>query len=87
MKKSARAWDFLSEEQRPQAIHEIISFFLTERNEKIGVVAAEQFLDFFLQSVGNKIYNKAVDDIKPFLTKELEDTLLNLDISLRRQVK
>ncbi|KKU50917.1 MAG: hypothetical protein A3A28_01585 [Candidatus Sungbacteria bacterium RIFCSPLOWO2_01_FULL_47_32] len=79
-----RAWDFLSDEQRRTVIDEIIGYFATEKNETIGVVAAENILDFFLQSAGNAIYNKALDDIKPFLASELESTLLNIDISLRK---
>lgn len=86
MDRNTRAWDFLSEDQRRAAVNEIIGYFLDERNETIGIVAAGHILDFFLQTCGSAVYNKAIDDIKPFLTKELESTLLNLDISLRKKV-
>ena len=86
MKEEKRAWDFLSKDQRRAAIDEVIGYFKSEREEEIGLIAAENILDFFLQTGGSAIYNKAIDDIKIFLAKESEDTLLNLDVTLRRQV-
>lgn len=86
MKENTRAWDFLSPQQRQGAINEIIDYFSAERDEAIGAIAAGNLLDFFLQTAGSAVYNKAIDDIKPFLTKELDEALLNLDISLRKQV-
>lgn len=83
--KSKRTWDVLSDEQRRKAIAEIIDYFQTERNEEIGVIAAENVLDFFLQNFGNMVYNKALDDMRPFLEKEFDGTLINMDVSLRRK--
>ncbi len=80
-----RGWDVLSKDERQKITNEIITFFSEEREEKIGVVAAEQMLDFFLQTAGIPIYNKAVDDIKPFLEKKLGDTLFDIDTFLRKQ--
>jgi uncharacterized protein (DUF2164 family) len=79
-----RDWDVLSDARRRLVIDEIIAYFAEERNEKIGVVAAGNILDFFLQVVGNSVYNKALDDLKPLLEKNLGDTLLDVDISLRK---
>lgn len=79
-----RDWDVLSDARRRLVIDEIIAYFSEERNEKIGVVAAGNILDFFLQVVGNSVYNKALDDLKPLLEKNLGSTLLDVDISLRK---
>lgn len=87
MNENKRAWGYLSKEQRRATVDEIIGFFLSERNETIGVVAAENILDFFLQTAGSTIYNSAIDDVKPFLTKEFEDMLVNIDVTLRKQVE
>lgn len=84
MSETKRDWDLLSEDQRRLVISQITSYFETERNEKIGVIAAEQLLDFFLRDVGSTIYNRALDNIKPFLEKNLEKTLLDIDTSLRK---
>ncbi|MFZ1654758.1 MAG: DUF2164 family protein [Candidatus Moraniibacteriota bacterium] len=79
-----RDWDVLSDAERRLAVDEIIAYFTTERNEKIGVVAVGSILDFFLQVVGNSVYNRALDDLKPLLEKNFGDTLLDVDISLRK---
>ncbi len=85
MNEIKRDWDVLSNDQRRKIIDEIITFFSEEREEKIGVVAAEQILDFFLRITGKPIYNKALDDVKPFLEKKLGDTIFDIDTFLRKQ--
>lgn len=52
----------LSEEQRNTIINNIITFFQQERDEEIGVIAAEAIVDFFLDDCGKILYNKAIDD-------------------------
>ena len=69
MKKVDRKWDFLSKEKRASCINEIITYFKEEREEKIGIIAAESILDFLLQGVGGDIYNKGIDDSKKTLQK------------------
>lgn len=85
MKEIKRYWDVLSDEERRKIIDELITFFSEKRDEKIGVVAAGEMLDFFLRTAGGPIYNKALDDVKPFLEKKLEDTLFDIDTFLRKQ--
>ena len=57
----------LSEEERRAATEDIISYFLDIRDEEIGIIAAEDILDMFLDKLGNKIYNKAIDDSSRFI--------------------
>lgn len=78
MAKVKRNWDLISEEQRKANIEEIINFFQNERDEEIGIIAAEDLLDFFLQTVGMEIYNKGIKDSKIFIKTRFED--LELDI-------
>jgi uncharacterized protein (DUF2164 family) len=66
-----RSWDLLTDEKRKKAIDEIIGFFQSERNETIGVIAAESILDFILQTVSKDIYNKGVDDTYSFLKEHV----------------
>lgn len=47
-----RKWDLISEEYRKESIREIIDFFQTEMDEEIGIIAAENILNHFLQTVG-----------------------------------
>jgi uncharacterized protein (DUF2164 family) len=84
MAQAKRAWDYLNDEQRKKAIEEIIAFFESEREEKIGVIAAEQLLDMFLQSSGKEVYNKAIEDAKEFLRKKMEDVEIDIDINLHK---
>jgi len=69
----------LSTEQSTRAINEIIEFFRTERNEDIGVIAAEAILDLFLEEVGKTIYNKGVKDARQILEQRLSDFGIDLE--------
>ncbi len=85
MTEIKRDWDVLSKDERQKIVNEIIAFFTDERGEEIGVVAADQILDFFLRTTGGFIYNKALDDTKPFIEKKLGDALFEIDTFLRKQ--
>ncbi len=50
----------LPREVRQQAITSIEKFFLEERDERIGNVAAGALLGFFLEEIAPSIYNQAV---------------------------
>lgn len=80
-----RSWDILTEEQREKAINEIISFFSSEKNEEIGVIAAGNILDVFLQTAGIDIYNQGIDDSKDFLKKRFEESEIDLEATLKKQ--
>lgn len=84
MAEIQRGLGALTEEARDKSIKEIISYFHDERNEEIGVIAAGNILDFFVQSVGSDIYNKAIDDAKKLLQKQLEGWDVEFDL-LKRQ--
>jgi uncharacterized protein (DUF2164 family) len=56
-----RAWDTLSKDEREHAIRGIVAYFQSERDEDIGVIAAGELLDFFLQTTGKNIYNQALE--------------------------
>lgn len=77
--KPKRKIDFESEEKRKAMLDEIISFFQKERDEEIGVVAAGQVLDFFLEKLGKEIYKKAMKDAKNLLRQKFEDLDIELD--------
>jgi uncharacterized protein (DUF2164 family) len=84
MAKVKRSWDTLTEEKRKKSINEIIDFFQRERDEKIGIIAAEKILDHFLQDVGVDIYNKGVEDSKQFLKSRFEDIEVDLDAIVKK---
>lgn len=78
-----RGLDCFSKETERQHIQEIITYFHDEYNQEIGVIAAEQILDFFQQSMGKDIYNKAIDDTKKLFKKQLESFDIELEVLKR----
>jgi len=84
MKEIKRKWDLLPKAKRKSLIEEIITFFKQERDEKLGVIAAEDILDFFLQNMAEDIYNKGVEDSKELLKKRFEDLEVDLDLLLNK---
>lgn len=83
MNEIKRKWDLLPKEKRKACIDEIITFFKQKRDEKIGIIAAEDVLDFFLQNIGTNIYNKGVEDSKNLLKRQFEDLEVDLNLLLQ----
>lgn len=79
MNQIKRTWERLSDEEKNLAKEELILFFENERNEKIGVVAAEEIINFFLQSIGSKLYNKGINDAKKVLRNRVDELNYDLD--------
>jgi len=63
----------LSEEDRKKVLEEIVYYFETEREEKLGIIASQNIYDFFLDTLGKRIYNKALEDAKLWFDHRLED--------------
>lgn len=84
MNELKRKWDLLPKDKRRSCIDEIITFFKENRDEKIGVITAEDILDFFLQNIGTEIYNKGVEDSKIVLKKQFENVQVDLDLLLNK---
>lgn len=84
MKQIPRSLQYLSVAQRKTAIDEIINYFATEREESIGIIAAEALLDAFLATTGEHIYNKALNDSKIFFKNNFDQVIANHDIELMK---
>lgn len=76
--------DFKKEEKQ-KLINEIQCFFEEERDEEIGIIAGEEVLDFFIDLIGNKMYNKGLDDARLWFSKRIEDLELDYDLLYRRK--
>ncbi|MFT4145731.1 MAG: DUF2164 domain-containing protein [Mobilitalea sp.] len=63
----------LTSEEKKQLLEEIKYYFETEREEKLGIIASEGILDFFMETLGKQIYNKALEDAKYWYNKRMED--------------
>lgn len=79
-----RDWDILSEEERKKIVDGVINFYETERREEIGVIAAGEIVDLFLQNLTPILYNKGVDDTKKYLKERIDTMLFELDVNLRK---
>ena len=79
MSKAKRIWERLTDEEKRSAKEELILFFENERDEKIGIIAAEEIINFFLQTVGSKLYNKGINDAKKVLNNRMEELSYDLD--------
>jgi len=72
-------FSFLTEDQKRKAVDNIISYFLDERGEEIGIIAAENLLDFMTEKLGKPIYNKAILDTKKLVGEHLSNLQIDID--------
>jgi len=79
-----RNWDLISDEKRKQCIQGLIDFFKTERDEEIGLIAAENILNHFLQDIGIQLYNKGIEDSTTFLKERFENLELDMESMLKK---
>jgi len=63
----------LTKEDKNRLLEEIKNYFYQERGEQIGFIASENLLEFFLNTLGKYIYNKALDDAKIWFDKRMEN--------------
>ena len=70
----------LKDKEKELLKEQIQEFFREERGEEIGVIASEAVLDFFMENLGDRIYNKALDDSKIWFTERLQDIEIDYDL-------
>lgn len=73
-------WDLLKQDRKQSLIKELITYFKTERDMEIGIVAAEEVLNFFLEAAGPDIYNKGIFDAKTIVRNSMENIEVDLDL-------
>lgn len=73
MKKKERIK--LSKEIKDHMITEIKQYFLNERDEELGDLAAALFLDFIIDELAPEFYNQGVYDSHNFMKDKSEDLL------------
>ena len=79
-----REWDVLTADRRAALIREVIVYFKTSHDQEVGMLAAEDILDFFLQAIGSDLYRKAIDDSKSVLKQNLENLDIDLDLLIHK---
>lgn len=68
----------LNKETRKAAVASIERYFSTNMEEKIGNMAADALLQFFIEEIGPSIYNKAVADVQT----RLQSRIMELDAEI-----
>jgi uncharacterized protein (DUF2164 family) len=76
-------WDIFSENQKKKCIENIIAYFLDERGEKIGLIAAEEIFDVVIEGAFSEIYNKGVLDARQLMKEKAADIESEIDLLLR----
>jgi uncharacterized protein (DUF2164 family) len=70
----------ISKKKEKEITNHIQVFFEEERSEEIGIIAAQKVLDFFMEDLGEDIYNKALDDSRKWFSKRMEDIDIDYDL-------
>ena len=63
----------LSKEKKDYMIGAIKEYFINEREEDLGDLAAALILDFFMEKLGPEIYNQAIQDAYMFVNEKIQD--------------
>lgn len=69
----------LKKEKKDEMIKAVKRYFLDERNEEVGDIAASILLDFIMQEMAPEFYNQGVDDAYNLIKDRTED-ILSLEI-------
>jgi uncharacterized protein (DUF2164 family) len=72
----------LPKEQKAEIIRSVQAYFVDERSEEIGELAADQFIDFMIKELSPYIYNKAIGDARQLMNEKLsqiDDELYTLE--------
>lgn len=63
----------LNKDAKKQIISEIKRYFLEDRDENIGDLAATLLLDFLIENVGPVFYNQGIRDSILFMSDKVDD--------------
>jgi len=63
----------ISKEEKEKLISEIQEYFLEERNEELGNLAAGFILDFIIDNIAPTFYNQGIRDSIRYMNERVED--------------
>lgn len=73
----------LRPEDKKTVIESVIAYFAREKDEEIGVIAAEEMVDYILEQVEAKIYNQGLDDATKKMRDEFDRVLAEIELTMR----
>ncbi|WEG10866.1 DUF2164 domain-containing protein [Pullulanibacillus sp. KACC 23026] len=62
----------LSTDEKKWVTEAIQEYFYNERGEELGLIAAQNFLEFMTDKVAPIVYNRAIRDVKQTVLSQLE---------------
>lgn len=65
----------LDKEKREDMLSAVKYYFLKERDEELGDLAASMFLDFIIKEIAPEFYNQGVYDSQKYMNDRLEELL------------
>ncbi len=65
----------LTKEKRDEMVSAIKNYYLTEREEQLGDLAAGFILDFIIEDLAPEFYNQGVEDSYKYMQTAIEDLL------------
>ena len=65
----------ITKERRDEMVSEIKNYFLKERDEEIGDLAAGLMLDFIQEEIAPEFYNQGVYDAHKYMEEAVADLL------------
>lgn len=65
----------ITKEKRDEMIAAIKAYYLDERDEEIGDLAASMVLDFIMEELAPEFYNQGVYDAYKYMNDRVEDLL------------
>lgn len=71
----------LTDEIKSKIIDDIQIYFFEEKEENIGILGAELFLDFIMKKIGPMFYNQGIIDSHNLMEEKIEE-LYALDITI-----
>lgn len=63
----------LTKDLKISALNEIKKYFSTERDENMGDLSAELFLNFITEKIAPFFYNQGIRDAHQYMSEKLED--------------
>ncbi len=80
MSQKKNGWDRLTQEERRTCIEKIIRHFSEDRESPMGIIAAEEMLDFFLETLSDNLYNKGIDAAHKTINQRFQDLEVDLEM-------
>ena len=84
MKNDRSKLSLISDEKKREVVEAIIAFYKRERDEEIGVIAAEEILELVIDLVGRDIFNKGVDETARLLQDRLSGVWVDVEATVKK---